>query len=792
MMLNNFIKDIKQMNYHKRVNKYVYLFLVLLFCLIISITFKTSHAVNISENKEIVIDPATNTKYKNIISENNIGSVWTDKTVFANDITLDNATIKKNLDEDFLVSLSATSLGIDLNLKEGNVKDIVIVQDASNSMKDNKVGSITRLQASKNAINELLETIAKANDNLSSDEEKFKLAVVTFNTKGSEKVIFDLSEVNTTNLSELQTKVNGITTKGDTYISTGLNLALNQIQTNGRENVDSSIITFMDGEPYPASDGQVSINIAHSLKNDHKIVMYSVIMNSNAKGGTTTNIDKIGQALSSNYDGATSKEELGEKTGNTYYYIPKTADDLINAFKDIIKTIQRKGYALEKGSNLIFTDKLGNYMEVNKIKGLSYNGTVYTYVSESTNGNIKKYTYSNAVNDIFNKASSLSNIIIEVTKSENIEEGDLIKVIIPSNLVPMSMYNVTSKFLTDRTVYTTTLQEKKPITLVYSSNIKEEVYELYRNYDTKLIEYIKRNGKIEDNIARVKFYSNYYQMSENGTTEVSYKPYSMNNKYFYEDESYLYVKNGSGEYIKYNGETLSSNIYYVKHKFYKVGTELPTEDKYLVVNDITKAIKDSENYWYLNGVNKKTIDSTMLKEKNETHTSVNLEDTNWNNLEIKSYLGNNGIVTVEMDVERTSIGVEKRWEDNEDFNEKRPKSIRVRLKGNEEFLVGKEVELSEENEWSYTFLNLPSKVDGKKIKYTVFEEEVENYKSNIVGSEEKGYLITNTYVAEDYIAPEEDNPITGFKAAIIAIVLSAILIFICFYFKDKRNRIYKL
>ena len=791
MMLKNFRKDIKQLNYHKKINKSIYLSLVLLFCLIVSITFKTSHAVNISENKEIVIDPATNTKYKNIISENNIGSVWVDKSVFANDITLDNTTIKKNVDEDFLVSLSATSLGIDLNLKESNVKDIVIVQDASNSMKDNKVGSITRLQASKNAINELLETIAKANDNLSSDEEKFKLAVVTFNIKGSEKVIFDLSEVNTTNLSELQTKVNGITTKGDTYISTGLNLALNQIQTNGRENVDSSIITFMDGEPYPASDGQVSINIAHSLKNDHKIVMYSVIMNSNAKGGTTTNIDKIGQALSSNYDGATSKEELGEKTGNTYYYIPKTADDLINAFKDIIKTIQRKGYALEKGSNLIFTDKLGNYMEVNKIKGLSYNGTVYTYVSESTSGNIKKYTYSNAVNDIFNKASSLSNIIIEVTKSENIEDGDLIKVIIPSNLVPMSMYNVTSKFLTDRTVYTTTLQEKKPITLVYSSNIKEEVYELYRNYDTKLIEYIKRNGKIEDNIARVKFYSNYYQMSENGTTEVSYKPYSMNNKYFYEDESYLYVKNGS-EYIKYNGETLSSNIYYVKHKVYKVGTELPVEEKYTVVNDTTKAIKDSGNYWYLNGVNKKIVDSTMLKEKNETHTSVNLEDTNWNNLEIKSYLGNNGIVTVEMDVERTSIGVEKRWEDNEDFNEKRPKSIRVRLKGNEEFLVGKEVELSEENDWSYTFSNLPSKVDGKKIKYTVFEEEVENYKANIVGSEEKGYLITNTYVPEAYVPPEEDNPITGFKAAIIAIVLSVILIFICFYFKDKRNRIYKL
>lgn len=265
----------------------------------------------------------------------------------------------------------------------------------------------------------------------------------------------------------------------------------------------------------------------------------------------------------------------------------------------------------------------------------------------------------------------------------------------------------------------------------------------------------------------------------------------MNNKDFYEDESYLYVKNGS-DYNKYNGETLGSNMYYVKNRVYKVGIDKDVTEEYVAVNSITNAKKDVDNYWYLSGINKKTIDSNVLKEKNETHTAVNLSSTTWNNLEVKSYLGNNGTKRINMDVERISVGVEKRWDDNEDFNEKRPESIRVRLKGNDEFLVGKEVELNEGNSWSYTFRDLPSKINGKKVKYTIFEEEVENYKASIVGNEEKGYLITNTYVPDYVPPPKEDNPITGFMGVLIVIGLSILLLWICFYFKDKRNRLYKL
>ena len=778
-----------------KVSVFKYLSLCFVFLTVLFLFIETSYANN-EENtniKETIVDEMSNS-FTNIINENNVGKVWTDKSVFSSDINLDGTNIKKNEDEDFLVSLSAASLGIDLNIKEGNVKDIAIVLDASGSMDDHYVTSgsekIWRITACQRSIKEFLSIIAKANSSLSMEDEKFHVSFIRFSGVNAAKVIFDLQEINSSNLTTLQTLVDGVTTSSGTYCSKGLNLALEQITEKGRENVDSSIITFLDGVP-SGTDGNTSIALAKKIKNNHNISMFSIVMNEDAKGGLETSMDKVGQGISSNYNNATSTSSLGDKTGDSYYFIPQTAEDLTNAFKDIIKTIQRKGYVLENGSNLTFTDKLGSYMEVNKIKVLSYNGTVYTYVSESIKGNVKKYTFSNAVNDVFNKASSLSKIVIEVTKSSDKEVGDIIKVEIPSNLVPISMYNVTSKFLTDKTVYTTTLQEKKPVTLVYSSNIKKDIYDLYRNYDTKLIDYIKKNGKIEDNIARVKFFSNYYQSGSNGTTEVDYKPYSMNNKYFYEDESYLYIKNGSN-YVKYNGDTLGNNTYYVKYRIYKVGTDKDVIEEYIAINSLTNVKKDIYNYWYLSGVNKRTIGSDTLKDNNETYTAVNLISTTWNDLEVKSYLGNNGIKRIDMDVDRISVTVEKRWDDEDNDNGKRPKSVKVRLKGNDEFLVGKEVELNEENDWSYTFLNLPTKVDGKAIKYTVFEEEVDNYKASIVGSEEKGYLITNTYVPDPYVPKEEENPVTGFMGSIIVIVLSIILIYICYYFRDKRNRLYKI
>lgn len=758
------------------------------------------------------VDTSSNS-YKNIVNEKNIGQIWTDKSVFNKDIPInEEKVVSKEDDEDFLVSLSALSVGIDLNIKEGNVKDIVILQDLTRSMVNSHVasssGSITRLQASKNAINELLSIIAKANDSLSSDDEKFRVALLSFAGKGAERVHFNLTEVRSSNLGGLQSAVNAMTVSSTTYITPGLNLSLTQIQTYGRKNVDSAIIAFLDGEPDEESDGESAVATARILKNNYKIIMYSIIVNDDAQGGTGTTIDRIGQGMSSNYDYATSTSNLGTKTGNTYYYIPKTADDMLNSFKNIIKTIQKKDYTLEKNSKLTFTDKLGDYMEVNKIKALYYNGDIYTKVDElpkdeaieteenteldvEEDESFKKepitytYTFTNTVVDSFGKSTNTNVIDIKVTKSKKIEEGDTITVIIPYNLVPKVTYDVTSTFLTDRTVYTTKLEDALPISVIYSSNVKKDVFDLYKKSDPLLKEYITNNGEIIDYKANTKFYSNHYNEGENGTTEVSYIPYNKNNYYYYEDVTYLYTKSENG-YSLYTGTELSNDeTYYTKKIVYKVGDKINSVEEYEKLVDTSKATKDAKNNWYFNSGDKKEI-SPIVKENNETKTAINLNVSNWNNSEIKEYLGNNGVKTVEMDVDRISIKIDKIWDDDNNKNKKRPTSITVRIKRNGEDL-GEEykAELSEENNWTYTYENLPLVIDGEEVNYTIVEEEVNDYETKITGNQETGFTITNTII-------EVENPNTGFKIALTISGLSLMIIFTYRYLNKHKYTMYKL
>lgn len=111
-------------------------------------------------------------------------------------------------------------------------------------------------------------------------------------------------------------------------------------------------------------------------------------------------------------------------------------------------------------------------------------------------------------------------------------------------------------------------------------------------------------------------------------------------------------------------------------------------------------------------------------------------------------IGSNGTVTFGTEGIPKEIKVQKAWNDDNNKDNKRPKSIKVTLMakiGGEstEYEV-ETVELNEENKWSYKFKDLPSKSGDTKITYTVKEEAVTGYSSKITGSEADGYTITNT------------------------------------------------
>lgn len=222
-----------------------------------------------------------------------------------------------------------------------------------------------------------------------------------------------------------------------------------------------------------------------------------------------------------------------------------------------------------------------------------------------------------------------------------------------------------------------------------------------------------------------------------------------------------------------------------KKIIYRVGTEKEKEEIYEEAKDVTKALKDASNHWYFKEDTKIEINNNIAKENNETKTAINLSSTNWNNKEVKILLGNNGLTSVHMDIDKINFKVNKIWDDSNNQSGERPKNVIIRLKRNGKDL-GDEFKavLNEENNWSYTYENIPLIIDGVEMTYTIEEERIENYKASIEGSQETGFTITNTLIVE--------NPYTGFKTAITVIVLSLMLTFVCYYFKDKRNKLYKI
>ncbi|MEB3073253.1 Cna B-type domain-containing protein [Parvimonas sp. C2] len=92
---------------------------------------------------------------------------------------------------------------------------------------------------------------------------------------------------------------------------------------------------------------------------------------------------------------------------------------------------------------------------------------------------------------------------------------------------------------------------------------------------------------------------------------------------------------------------------------------------------------------------------------------------------------------------KTSVQVTKAWDDKDNQDGKRPNSVTIKLlaDGKE---TDKTVTLTEANKWTDTFKDLDEYKSGKKIEYTIKEEEVGNgYVTEITGDAEKGYKVTN-------------------------------------------------
>ena len=92
--------------------------------------------------------------------------------------------------------------------------------------------------------------------------------------------------------------------------------------------------------------------------------------------------------------------------------------------------------------------------------------------------------------------------------------------------------------------------------------------------------------------------------------------------------------------------------------------------------------------------------------------------------------------------ESFDIPVAKHWEDSANKYKYRPKPITVRLLANGEE-VGDMV-LTQKEKWRGVFKDEPVYAQGKPIEYTIVEDEVNRYRTEITGSAREGFTISNS------------------------------------------------
>ncbi|WP_128738392.1 Cna B-type domain-containing protein, partial [Lederbergia galactosidilytica] len=117
----------------------------------------------------------------------------------------------------------------------------------------------------------------------------------------------------------------------------------------------------------------------------------------------------------------------------------------------------------------------------------------------------------------------------------------------------------------------------------------------------------------------------------------------------------------------------------------------------------------------------------------------------------------NIIMTNSHTPEVTEVAGKKTWDDANNQDGLRPEKITVNLLANGEKIDS--VEVTERDDWKYSFTDLAKYKEGEEITYTVDEEAVEGYEKNIDGFNITNKLIYGTVELTKY--NEKDEVLAG-------------------------------
>lgn len=528
-----------------------------------------------------VVDPDTTNVWTNYTrpdgqpSTQNVGRIWTDKSVFDNTYTFTNdnggglsgQTIGKG-DSDFLVSLSALSSTSNLKemVKTSQPLDIVLVLDTSGSMSGSKMTNL------KNAANNFIDATAENNRGLEQNQQT-RLAIVQFASGANTEQ--QLNYVTDQNAQQYRNTINGFRANGATYAEEGLQRAQSVLDSGGRADVQQIVIFFTDGEPNHGNgfDDDVAIeavNVAHDMKVSGTII-YSIGVMNGADASVTDDggFNEYMNAVSSNYPDATADweyeswdvghwfgsfgTELGTRAEGDYYKAASDPDSIEEIFDEISDEVQQgvgSGSPIEENTQqgntepgiLTFEDQLGNYMQVtgtgageNEIQ-LAYGDQIYTSASKTAQGNTDTYHFEGQVegNEIYGPAN-LSELVVTVERSTDLATGDKVTVTLPASLLPMRHYDV------DTDANTMTVSQAYPVRLFYGVSLKADAKTALGDPTSEVYAAIVASQASDDGTS-IDFYSNSFTKdAADGSTTASFSPNAGNKFYYYTQDTTLYT-----------------------------------------------------------------------------------------------------------------------------------------------------------------------------------------------------------------------------------------------------------
>lgn len=643
-----------------------------------------------------VVDPDTTNVWTDYTrpggqpSTQNVGRIWTDKSVFDNTYAFkneDNAglsgqTIGKG-DSDFLVSLSALSSTSNLKemVKTSQPLDIVLVLDTSGSMSGNKMTNL------KNAANSFIDATAENNRGLEQDQQT-RLAIVRFASGASAEQ--QLNYVTDQNAQQYKSTINGFRASGATYAEEGLQQAQNVLDQNGRADVQQIVIFFTDGEPNHGNgfDNEVAadaVNTAHEMKQGGTIIYAIGVMNgADASVTDDDGFNEYMNGVSSNYPNVTAdgsnggfmgwgahyNTTFGERAEGDYYKAASDPDSIEEIFDEISDEVQQgvgSGSPIEENTQqgntepgiLTFEDQLGNYMQVtstgageDKIQ-LAYGDQIYTSTSKSTEGYTDTYHFSGEVegNEIYGPAN-LSDLVVTVERSADLAVGDKVTVTLPASLLPMRHYDV------DTDANTMTVSQAYPVRLFYGVSLKADVKTALGNPTSEAYAAIVASQASDDG-ASIDFYSNSFTKgAADGSTTASFSPNAGNKFYYYTQDTTLYTNpectTEANWYTARNANTLYyKDVYWVQTGNGNGAREVT--DGYGTVtsgtaewNAIVRPYQGSA--YYIPANTQRTERPHTLtdgKEPNATGTAANVLNPSWANGDVTQALGNNGKLSFE-------------------------------------------------------------------------------------------------------------------------------------------------